>query len=128
MVSSYRTVMLAISILSVSTAYAQSGGSNYQAPKGGTISPWIKLFDRNSSGVDNYHALVRPEIQLRSAMKQQDMGLKDLTSQVDNNKDKLEKFSATGSGSVFMQYSHYYDYKRDKQSASRRTPGKPSGS
>jgi hypothetical protein len=80
-----------------------------------TISKWMGLYQHNTGPLDNYHMIVRPEGDLQATLRQQNMtlqqqgaGLDGLTGQVEHieNRDQLHP---TGTGSVFMDYSHFYD-------------------
>jgi hypothetical protein len=80
-----------------------------------TLSPWLKLYSRQSGPVDNYHSFVRPELQLQDTFRRQDLlneqqsaGMSDLKTQV-TELQTGGKVRPTGAGAEFMRYSHYYD-------------------
>lgn len=136
---SRRVILLTVSLvvtLGVSTACAQGIGSTPYQPPQPTLSPWLRLYDRNTGALDNYHSAVRPEMQLRSTLRQQTTllqqqgaGLTGLAGQV-NQIENRDMLRPTGAGSVFMDYSHYYDMantgSRSRMPA-RRVPGRPAG-
>jgi hypothetical protein len=79
-------------------------------PPNGPISPWMNLFQRQPGPLDNYHSYVRPELQLRNtlglqntALQQQAAGLRLL-----GEGQQAGQIPATGTASVFMNFSHYY--------------------
>ena len=93
-------------------AQTQYAPSSY-APSTPPISPWMNLWQRNVGPFDNYNSVVGPELRLRDVIQQQNMaiqqnqeGIRTLGNQWENgpNAPKLP----TGTGSVFMNYSHYY--------------------
>ncbi len=101
--------------LGAGMACAQSAQSGLYQPAYPTLSPWLNLYQRNTGPLDPYHMYVRPEMQLRDTLRRQDtriqqqgVGIGRLKGQV----SELEKggpLRPTGTGSVFMDYSHYYD-------------------
>jgi hypothetical protein len=99
-----------------SSALAQAMGQ-YQARP--TLSPWMNLFQRNAGPVDNYHTYVRPQMQLRDTLHQQNMQLQQQTAGLEAVGQQITELQQpqpvarpTGTGSVFMDYSHYYDMRR----------------
>ena len=108
-------VFLAVSVVltCVRPARAQGFGSRYR-PSMPTLSPYFNLYRRDSGPLGNYHTFVRPQQQLRRELQQQstsiqrqNASLRSLGQQV----SRLERPSSvrpTGTGSVFMNYSHYY--------------------
>lgn len=122
--------------LGVQTVTAQMPGHAPYQPAQPTLSPWFRLYDRNSGALDNYHSMVRPEIRLRSTLRQQDtllqeqgVGLQGLSGQV-NEIENHDLLRPTGAGSVFMDYSHYYDMGgagARSPTQTRRVAGRPAG-
>ncbi|MGA2034786.1 MAG: hypothetical protein ABSG68_21260, partial [Thermoguttaceae bacterium] len=98
-------------------AAAQDFVPSYR-PASPTLSPWLNLYQRNGAGgpLDPYHQFVRPELNLRDAIRQQ--GLINQRQNADVSalgqqmtqmeEDELAPIQPTGTGSVFMYYSHYY--------------------
>ncbi len=83
-------------------------------PIGGPISPWMNMFQRHPGPLDNYHSFVQPNMQVQGALSQQNTALQqqrgELQSLVQNESTGQhgEAIAPTGTGSVFMEYSHYY--------------------
>jgi hypothetical protein len=87
-------------------------GQGYQPPAGPTMSRYLDYFNAPISPLlDNYHTYVRPRADLRSnlnqfgaALQQQDNRL----NQLGNDLARPTAAGPTGTGSTFMNYSHYY--------------------
>ncbi len=101
-----------VALLSVCPAYAQRG--NPRQRNHPSFSPWLDLYRRDTGVLDNYHQFVRPEIQLRKTLDQQrrainrqDRGLQTLGRDFGRFQRK-SMARPTGTGSVFMNYSHYF--------------------
>jgi len=101
----------ALGVLPGMTSSAQAQG--YQ-PNGPMISPWMNLFQRNTGPVDNYHMYVRPQIQLQDTLRQQNARIQQQSAGLQSVGQQLQEVEQqhtvphTGTGSVFMDYSHYY--------------------
>jgi hypothetical protein len=86
----------------------------YQPPRP-TISPWMYLFQRNAGPIGNYHSYVRPEMQLRDTLRQQNMRIQQQNAALQATGQQVQEIEGqrtirpTGTGSVFMDYSHYYE-------------------
>jgi len=86
----------------------------YQPPAGPTITPYLDYFNAPISPLmDNYHTYVRPRADLRSslsrlgtAVNQQNRRLDQLGN--DFQQRNLSGAAPTGTGSTFMNYSHYF--------------------
>ncbi len=113
------TVMTALALFgSVRQASAQYGsGRSMQYGRGLSsprLSPWLNLFRREGGSLDNYHRFVRRDIQLRDTLKRQQYGLQRQATAINslgNQFLQAQQNAAvrpTGTGSVFMNYSHYY--------------------
>jgi len=94
---------------------AQSPGPVRMEPFYPTLSPWLKLYATNTGPLDNYHTFVRPELQMREMVQRQSVtnarqaaGMWQLQGELDDL-HKQKAVRPTGTGSVFMNYSHYYD-------------------
>ena len=89
--------------------------SPYQ-PARPTISPWFNLYRRDGGVLDNYHTFVRPEVQLRNTLRQQEYDINrqgmDIQSMRQNMSGMQRALGTrpTGAGSMFMNYSHYYNF------------------
>jgi hypothetical protein len=90
-------------------------GGGYQ-PTQPTFSPWMSLYQHNSGPLDNYHTFVRPQMQLQDTLRQQRTilqdqgeGIQELSGKMNAVQQGRSPAHPTGAGSVFMDYSHYYD-------------------
>ena len=88
----------------------------YEPPAGPTLSPYL-LFSRRPTGIyDNYHAFVRPRLELRSTLRVQNdeigylnRNLQEVQGDVRTLSEVRESGVApTGVGSSYLNYSHYY--------------------
>jgi hypothetical protein len=79
-------------------------------PQNGPISPWMNIFQRQPGPLDNYHSYVRPEFQLRNTLGMQNAALQQQAAglQLVGQNQQAGQIAATGTGSVFMNLSHYY--------------------
>jgi hypothetical protein len=99
--------------LGVQQANAQALIPQYQ-PATPIMSPWLRLSNKNSGALDAYHNSVRPEMQLQQTLQQQSLTNQqqaDRLSGLHGQVSDLENggvMHATGTNSVFMNYSHYY--------------------
>lgn len=107
-------VCLSAGIIAADAAGQTPRSYGYQ-PTRPTISPWMNLYQRNTGAVDNYHTYVQPQKQLQETLQQQNariqqqgLGIRGLTHQL-SDLEQGKTVRATGAGSVFMDYSHYYD-------------------
>ena len=105
-------------------------GGGYQ-PSQPIFSPWLNLYQRNTGALDNYHTYVRPEMQLQEAMQQQGALLQRQDSRLnlfENQIGDLEMSSGmhpTGTGSVFMSFSHFYPQTESRSSRNYARPSAP---
>jgi hypothetical protein len=95
--------------------FAQTGVTGSYQPPRPTLSPWLNLYQRNSGPLDNYHSFVRPELQLQGTLRQQntaiqsqDQDLRKLSGQF-SDIEQGKSVHPTGTGSLYMEYSHFYD-------------------
>ena len=99
--------------LGIQGAYAQALMSQYQ-PISPTMSPWLQLWNKNTGVLDNYHNAVVPQMQLQKNLQQQaitNQQQADRLSGLHGQVNELENggaMHATGTNSVFMDYSHFY--------------------
>jgi hypothetical protein len=124
-------LLIAYGVVWTPAAFAQLGSySTY--PTGGTISPWMNMFQKNPGPFDNYNSYVRPQLQLQKTLAQQNMAiqqqgrnLQSLGAQMVEN-DRENRIPVTGTGSVFMSYSHYYQGKGGggSSASTARTPSR----
>jgi hypothetical protein len=111
-------------------AVSQAQSSGYR-PWKPTISPWFSLYNRNRGPLDNYNMYVRPETELRDTLQQQasgiqrnSAGLRSLGHDV-NQLQEEGPIRPTGTGSGFMNYSHYYPALGQGKAAARHGTSSP---
>jgi hypothetical protein len=92
-------------------------------PNRGPISPWMNMWQKKPGPLDNYHTYVQPEMQLRKELNRQNnallqnaSGIRSLGQQMESGQKEIP-VHPTGTGSVFMHYSHYYPMKGEGASA-----------
>jgi hypothetical protein len=106
-----------------SSAFAQT---RYY-PTRGPISPWMNMWQRKPGPLDNYHTYVQPDLQLQRVISQQHnaltqnaAGLQSLDMQMQGQRDL--RVPPTGTGSTFMELSHYYPTRGGSAVHSRSMP------
>jgi len=101
------------SLAQTRTASAQIG----YYPPGGTLSPWLNMFNRNPGSLGNYNTYVRPQLELQKTVAQQNAAMQRQGSQIQSlalgmaDSQREATIPATGTGATFMNYSHYYPQK-----------------
>jgi hypothetical protein len=103
------SLVLALGASMAPSAFAQV----HYYPTSGPISPWMNMWQRKPGPLDNYHQYVQPDLRLQGVISQQHnalsrntAGIQVLGEQIGKNREILVQ--PTGTGSVFMEYSHYF--------------------
>jgi len=97
----------------VPAAPAQQRVPRYR-PSTPTFSPYFGLFRQDSGLLPNYYTFVRPEQQLRQSLRRGEARLRRQGADLGSLQRQVSVFERevlappTGTGSVFMDYSHYY--------------------
>jgi len=79
-----------------------------------TFSPYLQLFRSDPGPLGQYHSWVRPRQQLQRTLGRQSAAIRSQQRSVQNLQGEVSRFGttgptrATGTGSTFMNYSHYY--------------------
>ena len=99
-----------------SSAHAQRP-SRYQSPSGATISPYLNYFRQDTGVLNQYYHFVRPDLRLRDTIQDLERTTVQQRSQIRNLESdflQIREPSArpTGTGSGFMNYSHFYPSQR----------------
>ncbi|TVS09999.1 MAG: hypothetical protein EA424_26075 [Planctomycetaceae bacterium] len=85
----------------------------WSPPAGPTITPQLDHFSRPVGMLDTYHTFIRPRAELRSRL----IGLDAAVTQQDRRLDQINhnlmqtsssQTAPTGTGSSFMNHSHFY--------------------
>ena len=105
-------------------AHGQGYSSRYSSLSRPTLSPWLNLYRRDPGPVGPYLSYVRPEQELRRTLQGQEAGLRRQSAGLQRQETgvlslqrrvtQLERggvMAPTGTGSVFMNYSHYYQFR-----------------
>jgi hypothetical protein len=103
----YVTLPLAILLLAASSLHAQVPAPGDRP----ALSPWFGLYQRNSGPLDNYHTFVQPRIELNNTLQRHQAAIQRNNEGVVSLGHELgdqRQLHPTGTGSVFMDYSHYY--------------------
>lgn len=81
------------------------------APRRPTVSPYLNLLRNDFGPLPNYYSLVRPQLnqqafdnQISAATKQNSIAVQRLSTLSTESQGR----SATGTDSVYSNYSHYY--------------------
>ncbi len=121
---------MGIGLLVVSSAFAQNSSLNAlqrgrqttsrQILNNPTVSPYLRLLQGGGSGVNSgiggvsaiYQTQVRPQIENRQQMAQQQQQIQQVQSQLNQVRNQYRQLStgymATGHPTRYMTYSHYY--------------------
>ncbi|MFO7907986.1 MAG: hypothetical protein ACQESR_01065 [Planctomycetota bacterium] len=90
---------------------AAGGYGSVQTPR---LSPYLDLLRTRVGVLDNYNAIVRPQLQLRNTLNQQQRqlsrqqhGLRQLENEV-RQPQRDSSATATGIGGSFGNYLHFY--------------------
>jgi len=113
------------------TALAQGAAGGRYPMRSPVLSPWLQLFQRNAGPLDNYHTFVRPQMELLGTLQRQGIRLQQQGAGILRLDDELSQWEnrrmsrPTGTGSVFMDYSHYYDLRSPTERFGRPTVRSP---
>ena len=106
------TLLLGASFLCLAhSAHAQRNVPYY--PVRPPLSPYLRIFQGVPAGVDNYHAFVRPELELREALRRQQRAMGTQGASVlslERRTSRIEAAGSRGRGTPggYMNYLHYY--------------------
>ncbi len=110
---------LALALLVAGVVFTSDSVSYAQyRPARPTLNPWLHGARRNDGLLPDYHTFVRPRQQLHRTLQRQNTEIRSLQrGLVGMDRALMEGKRATsarptGTGSVFMNYSHYYQYRR----------------
>jgi hypothetical protein len=123
-----RAVMTSVIVLAIGffASFDVAEGQGLSRPQGRdrsyatnpTLSPYLDYFRAPQGPLDSYHEYVRPKINLRNTLTQQDrqlraqaQGLRKLNSQW-QRAQRTGTLAPTGTGAGFFNYSHFYSGKR----------------
>lgn len=105
-------LIVCILVFSVQTVHAQRP----YRPTRPTLSPYFDLYRRNPGPLGPYHSDFRPRQEFRRAVQQQNAGLQRQNTNIRSLDRRMSLFERppatvrpTGTGSVFMNYLHYYN-------------------
>lgn len=103
---------------------AQGPRGPYRSPAGPTLSPYLNYFRRDTGILDRHNALVAPTVQAQQTVQQLENRISEQRSQLTNLQSQLQeirdpKAARTGTGSGFMNYSHYYRLSPRSRTTSR---------
>jgi len=89
-------------------------GQERYRPARPTLSPWLGLGFQDPGPLGPYLSYVRPELELRETLRQQDARLRRQGTGLQGLQGEVSRLAEpaavrpTGTGSVFMNYSHFY--------------------
>jgi hypothetical protein len=122
-----------LATLSAAPGFAQAPASRYPTP---TLSPWFDLYQKHAGPIDNYNMFVRPEMQLRNTLRNQQSEIQFQTTAVTNQAQQISQMeenrrgvAPTGTAAGFMNYGRYFGVSASTgQGASGNTGRAPSRS
>jgi len=106
---------------SAPTVYGRDSGrySSRYRPMSPVLSPYFGLLRPEYGPLPNYHYYVRPRTQVRDTLKrqgseirQQDARIRSLRQKSGSVYQQRAWARPTGTGAGFMNYSHYYQFRR----------------
>lgn len=106
--------VLVVVLAALSTLATPAAAQFYRPPAGPTITPYLDYFNAPISPLlENYHTYVRPRADLRNRLRGLDTAMTQQQRQLDQLSGDFQQLSSsraapTGTGSTFMNYSHYY--------------------
>ncbi len=122
-----RALVTTVLCLALITCGAVANGQGWSRPQGSstrsgsrtpTLSPYLDYFRAPQGPLDSYHEYVRPKINLRNTLAQQDrqlrtqgQGLRTLNREWSRAK-QTGTIAPTGTGAGFFNYSHFYPGKQ----------------
>jgi hypothetical protein len=92
------------------------GQQMHYTPATPTMSPWMNMFQSNTGPLDNYNTFVRPRIQLRNTLDQQNQAIDRQAASIYALQNETAQpgtaqrtaVHPTGVNASFMNYSHYF--------------------
>jgi len=123
----FALLIFSIAVSSGQPAQAQTPGYRPARP---TLSPYFDLYRRDAGPLGGYHSDFRPRQEFRRSIQQQAAGLQQQNADIRALGQRMSlveqpsqtSVRPTGTGSVFMNYSHYYQGSgRSGSSRSRRS-------
>jgi len=106
---------VAVVLYSTPSAFGQSQhySPNYAARP--VLSPWLDMFRDDPGPLPNYHQFVRPRQQLQRTLAYQNAALQTQGTEIRAMQQRAyqagqrpDGVMPTGTGAVFMNYSHFY--------------------
>ncbi len=105
--------------LSAESARAQQGynrpsiNSFFNILSRPTVSPYLNLLRPQGLGAPNYQTLVRPELEARRALRNQQESINRLQGSLRQQQQQLRQavtgeLRPTGHRTLYLNYSHYY--------------------
>lgn len=78
-----------------------------------TVSPYLNLLRNQGFGAPNYQTLVRPELEARRQLQQQQHSINQLHTGLANQGQQLQRaitgeIRSTGHTTTYRNYSHYF--------------------
>ena len=106
-------VVILVGCVAVGSVQPAQAQSRYQIDRP-TFSPYLQLFRTGPSLLGQYHSWVRPRQELQRTLAGQSAAIRRQQGSIQGLQGEVARFGqtgptrATGTGSSFMNYSHYY--------------------
>jgi hypothetical protein len=119
-----RHILLTIGLSAIALAAASEVRGQGQLPFSNlpanrpTVSPYLQLLNQQTPGVSNYFTLVKPQIEARRELVQQQYQIDRLQHQVNRARPAglpvqgSKEIRGTGHETVYLNYLHYYPVRR----------------
>jgi hypothetical protein len=112
--------LVAIAELAATEVHGQGAQPPFSnlPPSRPVVSPYLQLLNQQTPGVSNYFTLVKPQIEARRELVQQQYQIDRLAHQVNRQRPAglpvqgSKEIRGTGHETVYMNYLHYYPIRR----------------
>ena len=101
-----------VTALGAVRGYAQAPAQRYPTP---ALSPWFDLYQKHAGPLDNYNMFVRPEMQLRNTLQNQQTNIQsqgtaltDQGQQLTQLEENRRGVARTGIATGFMNHARYF--------------------
>ncbi len=107
-------VVFPLLVGSVLLCTVQSADAQYSPAYRPTLSPYLHYFRRDPGPLGTYFSYVRPRLELQRTLAVQTADLQRQQARIQTLQGEVSQIGQsgarmpTGTGSVFMNYSHYY--------------------
>jgi hypothetical protein len=106
------TAAIAVALFLAGQTSAQTPMARYPTP---ALSPWFDLYQKKAGPIDNYNMYVRPEMQLRNTLQNQQSNIQSQGTAITSQSEQLTQMEAdrrgiapTGTPTGFLNQGRYF--------------------